>query len=180
MVTTAFKYIVKTPGVCGGRARIEGHRITVKDITAQVVHHGVSIEEILDGYAAAEITPSEVYAALAYYYDHQEEIEAEIAQEEQTYEEAKARGNVSESGLPVDVTVESHLTTRQASDMLGLDDPASVRSLIAQGKLEAVKWPPHHKHRATWLIERNSVEALIEQRRQKHQKGEKGRPPKLP
>jgi hypothetical protein len=36
------------------------------------------------------ITRSQVHAALAYYYDHQDEIEGEIAEEERAFAEVKA------------------------------------------------------------------------------------------
>jgi len=37
------------------------------------------------------ITRAQVHAALAYYYDHRAEIEAEVAAEDRMYEELKAK-----------------------------------------------------------------------------------------
>lgn len=70
---TEYAHIVHTPGMLGGEARIEGHRIRVRDVTAARDRRGLTPEEI-----AATVYPSltlaEVYAALAYYEDHREEI----------------------------------------------------------------------------------------------------------
>ena len=41
------EHIVKTPGVCGGRACIAGHRIRVLDIAAWHERRGLSAEEIV-------------------------------------------------------------------------------------------------------------------------------------
>ena len=76
MISISTEHIVKTPGTCGGRARIDGHRIRVMDIVAQHQHWGRSADEIVDAYP--DITLAEVYAALAYYYDHRDEIEADF------------------------------------------------------------------------------------------------------
>lgn len=73
-------HVVATPGVCGGRPVIRGTRIPVKAI---VGYHklGLGVDEILDG--LPHLTPAQVYAALSYYYDHQEEIEQEILADQQ-------------------------------------------------------------------------------------------------
>lgn len=73
----AINYIVKTPGVLGGDPRIAGHRIGVSDIAMLHIHLDTSPEEIARIY---NLSLAEIYAALAYYYDHREEIEAIIAE----------------------------------------------------------------------------------------------------
>lgn len=75
---TKFEYIVKTLGICGGRARIDGHRITVEDIVGRIIFGGASVAQVVEGYTTAGITAAQVHAALAYYYDHQQEIEANL------------------------------------------------------------------------------------------------------
>jgi uncharacterized protein (DUF433 family) len=55
--------IVSTPGTCGGRPRIDGHRITVEDVAIWHERMGMSPEEIVSAYPT--ITLSEVHAALA-------------------------------------------------------------------------------------------------------------------
>lgn len=72
---TAYKHIVQTPGIAGGKPRIEGHRITIQNIVIWHEHMGYSVEEIADQY---DLSLSEIYAALAYYFDHQKEIEQSI------------------------------------------------------------------------------------------------------
>lgn len=72
--------IVKTPGVCGGRARIDGHRIRVQDIAIEHEWQGLSPEEICHEHSALSL--AEVHAALAYYYDHRDEVHAEIQADE--------------------------------------------------------------------------------------------------
>ena len=72
-------HIEITPGVCGGRPRIAGHRIRVQDIVVCHQHWGLSPEEIVAEYIG--ITLADVYAALAYYYDHESEIQQALADE---------------------------------------------------------------------------------------------------
>src|SRR5262245_31021327 len=57
--------IVSTPGVCGGRPRIDCHRITVEDIAVWHERMGISPDEIVSSHPS--ITLSDVHAALAYY-----------------------------------------------------------------------------------------------------------------
>ena len=72
---TAYKHIVQTPGIAGGKPRIDGHRITIQNIVIWHEHLGYSVEEIADQY---NLSLSEIYAALAYYFDHQSEINQSI------------------------------------------------------------------------------------------------------
>ena len=73
--------IVRTPGTCGGRARIDGHRIRVMDIVIPYERHGLSPDEIVLQLPSLRL--SEVHAALAYYYDHTQEIENDIREDVQ-------------------------------------------------------------------------------------------------
>ena len=81
--------IVSTPGTCGGRPRIDGHRITVEDIAIWHERMGLSPDEIVADYPT--ITLSDVHAALAYYYDHRAEIDAELEQGKRFVAELKAK-----------------------------------------------------------------------------------------
>ena len=81
--------IVSTPGVCGSRPRIDGHRITVEDIAIWHERMGISPDEIVSSHPS--ITLSDVHAALAYYYEHRERIDADIAAGEQFITEMKAK-----------------------------------------------------------------------------------------
>lgn len=69
-----------TPGVCGGRPRIAGHRIRVQDIVVWHERFGFAPEEIVSQYP--QLSLSDVYAALAYYHDHQDEIRHQIREDE--------------------------------------------------------------------------------------------------
>ena len=69
------RHIDITPGVAGGKPRIAGHRITVQSIVVWHEFMGLSADEIAAEYG---ISLSDVYAALAYYYDHREEVDASI------------------------------------------------------------------------------------------------------
>jgi uncharacterized protein (DUF433 family) len=80
MPTVFSQRIVKTPDLCGGRACIAGHRIRVADIVAWHERRGYSPDEIVAFFPG--LTLGDVHAALAYYFDNREEIEADLRQEE--------------------------------------------------------------------------------------------------
>ncbi|MBZ5632713.1 MAG: DUF433 domain-containing protein [Acidobacteriia bacterium] len=77
--------ITKVPDVCGGRASIAGHRVRVLDVVIWHEQHGLSPDEIVS--QVPSITLADVHAALAYYYDHREEIQEEIRAEREQAEE---------------------------------------------------------------------------------------------
>ena len=83
------EHIEITPGVCGGKPRIVGHRIKVQDIAIWHERMGMSPDEIVSNYPS--ITLSDVYAALAYYHDHLEEIRQQIKEDEQYAQELQAK-----------------------------------------------------------------------------------------
>jgi uncharacterized protein (DUF433 family) len=68
--------IVSTPGVCGGRPRIAGHRIQVEDVAIWHERMGMSPVEIVSEYPS--ITLADVHAALAYYFENRQRIDADI------------------------------------------------------------------------------------------------------
>jgi len=77
-MSSADKFIVRTPGILGGRPRIEGTRISVKDIVALYQMHldSIIVERILKDFP--HLKEEQVRAALQYYREHREEIEAEF------------------------------------------------------------------------------------------------------
>jgi len=85
-VPIQYAHIVHTAGVLGGEARIDGHRIRVRDVAVARDLGGLSPEEI-----AATVYPGltlgQVYSALAYYEDHRDEIEKASATEAAFLEE---------------------------------------------------------------------------------------------
>jgi uncharacterized protein (DUF433 family) len=68
--------IVKTSGICGGRPRIAGTRVTVQNIAIDT-NAGMTPTDIIA--ERSHLTPAQVYAALSYYYANQETIDTEIA-----------------------------------------------------------------------------------------------------
>jgi uncharacterized protein (DUF433 family) len=82
------EYIGVRPGFCGGKPHVLGHRIKVKHVAIWHEHQGMTPAEIVATYPT--ITLAQVHAALAYFYDHRAEIEAEMAEEDRICEELKA------------------------------------------------------------------------------------------
>lgn len=77
-IPTDIKYIVTDPEVYGGRAIIAGHRIAVIDV-AVWTKQGMAPEQIA---AEFPLTLAQIHAALAYYYDHQQELDTQLAEDE--------------------------------------------------------------------------------------------------
>ena len=78
-----------TPGVCGGKPRIAGTRIRVQDI---VVWHEINGEGP-DSIVAAHphLTLGDVHSALAYYFEHVDEINRHIREGEALVEVIKSQ-----------------------------------------------------------------------------------------
>ena len=88
------RHIEVTPSIAGGKPRIAGHRITVQNVVIWHERLGLSADEIAAEY---NLTLSEVYAALAYYYDHRAEIDESIRSDKVFVEELR---RVTPSKLP--------------------------------------------------------------------------------
>ena len=69
------RHIAIDPAICHGRPHIAGRRIRVQDIAIWHERLGYSVDEISADY---DLALSEVYAALAYYFDHKAEIDQTI------------------------------------------------------------------------------------------------------
>ncbi len=86
-----YPYIVKEEGYCGGKAALGHTRVRVNNVV--FLHkHGKTPKEILVEYP--DLSLAQVHSALAYCYDHQAEIGAELAQDEgadERYERRKAQ-----------------------------------------------------------------------------------------
>lgn len=72
---TLDQHIKATPGIAGGKPRIAGHRITVQNIVIWHEQMGKSADEIAAEYS---LDLADIYAALAYYFDHRSEIDQAI------------------------------------------------------------------------------------------------------
>jgi uncharacterized protein (DUF433 family) len=79
------QFIVKTPGTCGGRARLAGKRIPVSSIYRWFLQ-GSAPEDILGKFDEASL--SEIYAAISYALTNSAEITREIGSEDQLVSQA--------------------------------------------------------------------------------------------
>jgi uncharacterized protein (DUF433 family) len=86
METTDF-HITLSRDILGGSPHITGHRIRVMDIVTWHEKRGFSPDQIVDFFPG--ISLADVHAALAYYFDHPDEIEAEFQRELSAIAEAK-------------------------------------------------------------------------------------------
>lgn len=81
-------HIGRVEGVCGGEPIILGTRISVARVIELFKDSG-SVDEIME---ALPLSPAQVYGALSYYYDNQEEIEQAL--EERRLESVLKRHNL--------------------------------------------------------------------------------------
>ena len=87
---TGYPHIVLQAGYCGGKPAIDDTRVRVNDVV-WLHKQGRTPDQILESYP--DLNLAQVHAALAYYYDHVHEIEAEFAREheaEANFEQRKA------------------------------------------------------------------------------------------
>jgi uncharacterized protein (DUF433 family) len=75
-----YRNIEKDPTRCGGQPVVAGTRIRVATILS-CYRQEMSVEEIVQQYAP--LKPADVHDALAYAYDHIDEIEADLAADEE-------------------------------------------------------------------------------------------------
>lgn len=68
---TEHPHVVKSEGILGGKARIDGTRISVYFIWKQL-RIGDSVDDVLATYPW--LTPAQIHDAISYAYDHPEEI----------------------------------------------------------------------------------------------------------
>ena len=152
MVSTtvmSINYIVKTPGVCGGQARIADTRLAVYSIIGQI-KSGASIDNLLEGYAHLPLTQAQIYAALAYYYDHQGEVDALIDDSNHVYDQTKREIEEAHHYLDSD---ERWITAKEAAEHLGLSAQSSqIAHLCEEAKLTCKKIANR------WFISAESVE----------------------
>jgi uncharacterized protein (DUF433 family) len=85
------QYITVTPGVRSGKPVVAGTRITVADIAIWHCHQGIPLEELAHTY---QLSKAAVYAAMAYYYEHQLMIDSQT-EESQHFIDGYHRKNPS-------------------------------------------------------------------------------------
>ncbi|HLC15997.1 MAG TPA: DUF433 domain-containing protein [Thermodesulfovibrionia bacterium] len=71
----SYPYITSKREIAGGVPIIEGTRITVRCI-AGYYQMGMNVDEIL--LSLPHLSPSQVHSALAYYFDHQKDIDKDL------------------------------------------------------------------------------------------------------
>ena len=87
------EYIAVKPGFCGGKPYLLGHRIKVQHIAVWHERKGMTPEEIVATYPSVSLPA--VFAALAYYHSHRDEIDADVAADERFVSEMKAKAGPS-------------------------------------------------------------------------------------
>jgi len=81
-----YRNIEKDPARCAGQPVVVGTRIRVAAILT-CYRQGMSVEEIVQQYS--NLKPADVHDALAYAYDHLEEIDADLAADDEAVVKAK-------------------------------------------------------------------------------------------
>jgi uncharacterized protein (DUF433 family) len=124
-------HIVRTPEHSDGEPSIAGHGVTVRQIARAHVGLGAGIDELVETF---RLSRAQVYAALAYYYDHLGEFD---------------EGHQGEEGpLPLQ---DREMTVTEIAAMYGVT-PQAVREAALRG------WIRARKSGATWLIQRRDAE----------------------
>jgi len=88
MSSSTNDHIEITPGVCGGKPRIAGHRIRVQDVVLWHKSLGHAPEGIVGRFP--QLTLAEVHAALDYCFDHRDEIQADLRTDRRLADQLKA------------------------------------------------------------------------------------------
>jgi uncharacterized protein (DUF433 family) len=91
----SYPHISTQPQVMSGRPCIAGTRVRVMDIVA-ARQAGVPEDKLLDYFSSRSLTRSELHAALTYYYDHQDEIDAALAEDAELGRQAE--GHQAQTG----------------------------------------------------------------------------------
>lgn len=86
--TTQRTYVTRTPGVCGGRPCIAGHRIAV-DLIAQMYNGGDTPDDIVRSLPTLDL--AQVHGAIAFYFDNKSEIDQSIADVDRIIAECRAK-----------------------------------------------------------------------------------------
>jgi uncharacterized protein (DUF433 family) len=79
MTVTLTQHIAINPDIRNGRPHIVGSRITVAEIAIMYLKMGQSLELIAGKY---HLSLASVYGAMSYYYEHQGEIDQQMAEDE--------------------------------------------------------------------------------------------------
>ena len=86
-----YRNIEKDPARCGGQPVVAGTRIRVATVLT-CYRHGMSVEEIVQQYSS--LTPADVHDALAFAYEHLDEIDTDLAADDEATVKAKYAGGL--------------------------------------------------------------------------------------
>ncbi|MBI3491367.1 MAG: DUF433 domain-containing protein [Acidobacteria bacterium] len=78
-ISQSYRYIVRSPDVRDGHARVEGTRIAVHDVIG-LLQNGENVESITTT-CFPTLTKAQVYECLAYYEDHRGEVDLLVARQ---------------------------------------------------------------------------------------------------
>ncbi|MFC2173385.1 DUF433 domain-containing protein [Acidobacteriota bacterium] len=92
-------YIEVSESTSGGKPRIAGRRITVQDIVIWHDRMGRSADELAAEY---DLTLAEIYAALAYYFDHRDQIDSSLQESRRFIEALRDRTPSKLAQRPLD------------------------------------------------------------------------------
>jgi uncharacterized protein (DUF433 family) len=81
------EHIEIVEGAGGPKPVIRGTRIRVEDVVGWYVEQGWSVDKILEEFP--HLTPAGIHAALAYYWDHKDELERKWADDAAWVEELR-------------------------------------------------------------------------------------------
>ena len=79
MIERSYRYIVRTPGVRDGNARIERTRVAVHDVIG-LLQTGETVDSLISR-CSPDLTRAQVYECLAYSEDHCGEIDVLVARQ---------------------------------------------------------------------------------------------------
>jgi len=149
------EHIVRTPGTLGGRPRIMGRRIAVDLIARLYCQQDTSVEELIEMY---DLSPAQIHAALAYYYDHPEEIDAIIAEQDRIEEQHTSDPVIAKQRADFEAQLYAEFGGDPDADMT-VAEIADTYAVSAQAVRKAATegWIPARKSGATWLIKRRDA-----------------------
>ena len=87
------RHIAIDEGICGGEPRIAGTRIKVRHIVVEYERQGLSPDEICDLHPG--LTLAAVHSAIAYYYEHRDEMLEAIRRDEEFAKTVKGKGRLN-------------------------------------------------------------------------------------
>jgi uncharacterized protein (DUF433 family) len=87
--TSSFVHVVRNPEICGGKPCINGTRIRVQDIYVWFEEKSMTADDIVARYP--QLSHADVYAALAYCWDHRAEIMNDVRADDDLAERLRIR-----------------------------------------------------------------------------------------